>query len=475
MKLLRSTGCLSLLTAVAVMGAHVPLASADDAAKADQQQSEQQAADQQQQSEQQDAAQQAANQQGADQQAQQDQQAKIGEDAQAVLDQVRKAYSDLKSLRLEGTLKSSFDSGKEKRQQEQKFTASYQAPNQFRHELADQLIVGSSENALFAYNARSNTFLMADAPDPQAPLKDIPSPVPSILMQQNPSLFMAIEKNPLSGWTDGISSVEKAQDTDVDGKSFTTLKMQGRGNITYTMLIDPQTHLIRRITADLSGAISKRGDSDMKSAEYVIDYTTSEKDAQFPDNHFAWLAPQGAQDVGQGQQAAAKPSDAAQNRPAPDFTLTSLDGEQVKLSDLRGQVVVLDFWASWCPPCREALPHLAKLYQEESEGVKVLAINMGESSEAARSFVQAASLGRLTVLLDEDKSVAEKYGITAIPTTVIVGPDGNIQRTFVGVGQDTFSQVAETVTELRNQQQAVPAAGEESGDKQQDQEEEKSS
>lgn len=108
---------------------------------------------------------------------------------------------------------------------------------------------------------------------------------------------------------------------------------------------------------------------------------------------------------------------------APDFTLPTLDGRTVTLSELRGQVVVLDFWASWCGPCQESMPALQALHERYAgRGVTVLAINEEEN----RSTVEAYVAGRytFTVLLDEEGSVGTAYGVWGIPHTVVVDRDG---------------------------------------------------
>ena len=471
---------LSAVAVAALVGGNAA-APADDATKAGQQNNQkaaQQSSNQQQQSanqssnqssgQQQDGTRADAQQGGAEQAGGRQSGQKISPEAQALIDKMRQAYAGLKSARFEGQIKVSVDGaeGQQGQSQAQKFVSGFQAPNKFRHELGDDLIVGSSAKGLFAYNARSNSFLIADAPDPKAPLKDIPSPVPAILMQQNPSLFMALEKNPLSDWTGAISNVEKAQDVQIDGQSYTALKLQGERGIQFTAAIDPKTHLVRRITADLKSAMAQGGASGPKSAQLVIDYTKVEPGASFPENHFAWLPPHGATDAGQARAEAVKQQESRASQggqTAPDFSLTSLSGKEVKLSDLKGQVVVLDFWASWCPPCRESLPHLGKLYGENQDGVKVLAVNMGEDADAAKSFVQSQNLSDLTVLLDKDKSVAQKYGISSIPTTVIIGPDGKVQETFVGLGPDTFSQIKQTVSRLKGGDATTAGAKEQGG------------
>ena len=376
-------------------------------------------------------------------------QAQIGQEAQAVLDKVRQAYSDLQSLKLEGKISTNVDVAGQPQKSEQTFTASFQQPNKFRHELKDILLIGSSEKGVFAFNNRANSFLMADPADPKVPLKDLPQPIPAILMQQNPSLFMAVEKNPLSGWTESIRSVEKAEDVKIGDTAHPALKLTSQSGVHFTMLLDPKTHLIRRITADLKPAFEQQGAPDVKAAEFVIDYTTTETGAKFDENHFAFLPPQGAQDLNQERQAAAQQQDSLVGKPAPDFKLHTLDGRMVTLSEFKGQVVLLDFWASWCPPCRESLPHLGKMYGQKDDGVKVLAVNMGEGAVQVQAFADAQNL-KIPILLDKDSSVAQKYNVNSIPQSVVIGKDGTVQRVFVGLGPDTFSEIRQTIASLKS-------------------------
>ncbi|MBU0704390.1 MAG: TlpA family protein disulfide reductase [Chloroflexi bacterium] len=105
---------------------------------------------------------------------------------------------------------------------------------------------------------------------------------------------------------------------------------------------------------------------------------------------------------------------------APDFTLASLDGGTVTLGDLQGQVVTLDFWASWCAPCVEGLDHLQQMHERYAgQGMVVLAINVEETQEEAADFLEGRGY-TFTVLLDVDGRVSDAYGVQAIPHTLIV-------------------------------------------------------
>lgn len=111
---------------------------------------------------------------------------------------------------------------------------------------------------------------------------------------------------------------------------------------------------------------------------------------------------------------------------APDFTLDSLGGGAITLSDLENQIVVLDFWAIWCHPCVEAMPELEQLHQQYADqGVVVLAINVGEDQDEVAEFMADHDY-TLTVLLDTDSRVTDAYDVQGIPHTVVVDREGEM-------------------------------------------------
>jgi peroxiredoxin/outer membrane lipoprotein-sorting protein len=114
---------------------------------------------------------------------------------------------------------------------------------------------------------------------------------------------------------------------------------------------------------------------------------------------------------------------------APDFQLTALDGRQVALSSFRGQHVLIDFWATWCPPCKKALPHIQAL-SEGTTGLVVLTVN-AEPASVARPFLDKYGYS-FTTLVDADRSVSANYGVSAIPTTFIIAPDGTVAKQMIG-------------------------------------------
>ena len=117
---------------------------------------------------------------------------------------------------------------------------------------------------------------------------------------------------------------------------------------------------------------------------------------------------------------------------APDFTLKDLEGNTVSLSDYIGKNVYINFFATWCPPCRDEMPEIEKIYQKyKDEGIVVLAVDLGEDRDTVKSFIEENKYN-FKVLLDSDQNVAEQYNITSIPVSVFIDKKGNIAAKQVG-------------------------------------------
>ena len=118
-------------------------------------------------------------------------------------------------------------------------------------------------------------------------------------------------------------------------------------------------------------------------------------------------------------------------RAAPDFVLRSLEGEEVSLASYRGRVVVLDFWASWCKPCRKSFPELHEIAASlASEGVELLVISIDKTEEIARDYLIEHGFTTDNVLwgsLDEAREVKSEYGVIGIPHTFIIDREGLIR------------------------------------------------
>ncbi|SDI69128.1 thiol-disulfide oxidoreductase ResA [Alteribacillus bidgolensis] len=128
-----------------------------------------------------------------------------------------------------------------------------------------------------------------------------------------------------------------------------------------------------------------------------------------------------------GEEPAVKEGDTA-----PNFILTTMEGEEVELEDLRGQGVFLNFWGTYCPPCVDEMPYMDNHYQDfKDRGVEILAVNVGESDLAIERFVDRLDL-TFPVLKDKNKSVMDRYGVGPLPSTYLVDENGEVKRILTG-------------------------------------------
>lgn len=123
---------------------------------------------------------------------------------------------------------------------------------------------------------------------------------------------------------------------------------------------------------------------------------------------------------------------AADKIDAPDFTLKSLKGENLRLSEFRGQVVLLNFWASWCGPCRQEMPLLDDIQKKYSPlGFTVLGINVDLKPEKAFQYLKDTPVD-FPVLFDPESKVSELYSVTAMPSTALIDKDGKVRFIHAG-------------------------------------------
>jgi len=128
---------------------------------------------------------------------------------------------------------------------------------------------------------------------------------------------------------------------------------------------------------------------------------------------------------------------------APDFTLHSMGGPNLRLQEQRGRVVMINFWATWCGPCRQEMPHLNRLYDKyKASGFVLLGVNVDDDAKNAE--VVATKLGvRFPVLLDSEKLVSKLYDLSTMPSTVLIDRDGKVRfvhRGYLSGYEDVYEK-----------------------------------
>lgn len=136
--------------------------------------------------------------------------------------------------------------------------------------------------------------------------------------------------------------------------------------------------------------------------------------------------------------------------PASNFELQDMDEEKVKLSDYRGKVVLLNFWATWCPPCIREMPSMERLHQQvDAEDFKVIAVNQMEDADQVFAFTGQLEIDpTFAILFDSTSEVSREYAVRGLPTTYLIDKEGNIRYRAVGGREFDHAEVIKTIKQL---------------------------
>jgi len=139
-------------------------------------------------------------------------------------------------------------------------------------------------------------------------------------------------------------------------------------------------------------------------------------------------------------------SQLATGKPAPDFVARDLNGKEYRLNDLKGQGIILNFWATWCPPCRDEMPALQEMSEKlKGQGILVLAVNNGESEVAVKAFANQYGL-TFPILMDKRLDISKAYDVINLPTTYFIKPDGTLALRYNGpLNVDSITEYAKKI------------------------------
>jgi peroxiredoxin len=214
--------------------------------------------------------------------------------------------------------------------------------------------------------------------------------------------------------------------------------------------------LVHKVVPDLSKQLAEAGEV-LKDAklEYSIAFANWNVAPKFTDADFAFTPPEGAEEVESlmaGMGGAGAPEDELHGlvgQPAPPFQTVDPDGQPIDLAAHLGkQVIMLDFWATWCGPCIDAMPEVDGVAEKFAEsGLVFYAVNSGEDADTVKEFLKSAKL-ELPVAMDTDGKVNELYLVNGIPQTVLIGKDGKVQVVHVGFSENLGELLTKEVEEL---------------------------
>ncbi len=243
-------------------------------------------------------------------------------------------------------------------------------------------------------------------------------------------LHMLVVSDPYADLTEGVRQIRYMGLEEIDGDSCSRVHGSQYDMEWDIWVQSGEQAVIRKVSLDLTKTWSQDGSEGGVTATF----DGWDLDRDLPAAAFTFVAPEGAVKVDSFFEGDDEPNPADEllGKPAPEFKLPLLAGGTVDLAKLKGKVVILDFWATWCVPCRKGLPALAELADQYSDkGVVVYAVNLRERPEQIRSFLTKQKL-ELPVALDSDATVADRYKVSGIPQTVLVDAQGVVQAVHVG-------------------------------------------
>ena len=368
-----------------------------------------------------------------------DEVARSGED---LLRRTEAAYTGLTSFHFGAEEVTETRSGDEQRRITAHYVTARDAKGRSRVEIRDQ-----SKNGLAVFDGEYNWVYL---PHVNQYTRTRSGPTSDSLLRQRivdgvdftqyveryPSRYQALSRNLVTA----TILRHEAKDGETRAGTYTVVEAQYKlpagapvGEAIRTFWIDETGFLIAR---EVSRATAKPPGLE-HSVEIVqtISFATAKANEESLDSLYVFVPPEDAEQV-EAFRRRARGSDTFVGEPAQDFSLQDLKGRTFRLRDLRGKIVLLDFWASWCGPCRIDLPHIEALQREHSrEELVVLGVN-SESAPLARSFMQRQGYS-FPSLVDEGYEVSDQYQATSLPTIVIVDREGNIAAYLVGLQRES--------------------------------------
>ncbi len=375
-------------------------------------------------------------------------------DAMAILNKVSLFHQSIESLSVQIDKKSTSEKYGFKQTWKDSLDCRYVQPNQ----LSIVPLNGSSEPTFISDGRDMTTYipLLHEYQQTSAPatMNGIISPWSGpgrIVSQLVPFIDFILLKQPAEEFTKLFPKMDYVERVTIDGVDCHHLKLHNK-QLSWDFYINAGGNSnIVRFTPDLS-AYAKLGES----IHYQWDFKNWQVNQDISKADFEFNKPAGAKKVDNFTSKASEGNHALIGKPAAGFSLEKLGGGKIDLASHKGKdVVVLDFWATWCKPCVDAMPKLISVTNQfKGKGVVFYAVNVRESDERVKRFLASRKLD-VTVLMDRTNRVAESYQVSGIPQTVIIDKNGVVSNVHVGFIPGMETKMVKELQDLLVEKQAV--------------------
>jgi peroxiredoxin/outer membrane lipoprotein-sorting protein len=343
-------------------------------------------------------------------------------EAIAKLEAVRAHYSPKLPMSMPVTVEQDFDVAGQVVKDTRPATMLIDSARRFRVESPGVLLVVGDGESVGLYSAQDNTFYRA----------------PTLLAAAGVTSFAISGFIPFLSAEPITSILPLNSDTQLVEGQLRTAALDG----TATYDIDASGQL-NAIVLDQTKFLADAGARDVKRAAVTIKFGPVSAAPTTQPSTFVFTPPIGARDITGKPSSAGGEASAKEGEPAPDFKLKDAGDQEISLSSLKGSPVVLDFWATWCGPCRVGMKHLNEKWPEwEKAGLKLYAVNLEETPDDVKAFMEKNGL-QLPVLFDTDAAVSKNYGVSGIPHTVVIDREGKITKVIVGLDEEGIDQAVE--------------------------------
>jgi cytochrome c-type biogenesis protein len=320
---------------------------------------------------------------------------------------------------------------------------------QFQRPKLFMVRVSQNGKTVYSFTSDGKTFTTYDAQKNSYQQQEVSADSPLVGGHLQFAGFAAMAMEPQYGkMLEGFfqQSFDKAQakgKQKVGNTPCRVVELTGKGG-TMTLYLGEKDGLVYRM-------VYKMPDGDI----YEETVTALQLNPTIQKSVFAFNPPAGAKkaEPAKEDETARDDTNSLKGAEAPNFTLIDMEGNEVSLNSLRGKVVFLDFWATWCPPCRNSLPHTQALSQHEktkSGDLVVLAVNAREDVDKVKKFMQDNNYS-FRVLLDKDGKVLDSFKVRGIPTFVLIDREGKVAWVQVGFMPGSEKAMEEAVTQALGQ------------------------